>query len=148
MKLRKKRKSDAIPVAAMGDIAFLLLIFYMSTTMLTDQKPLDVPLPAVEGQAQTSPFPLIIYMNRKLASSNQVYFYNERHPINGLGALVQARAAESPAAVRVYVNMEKDLPYRYMNTLIQELKEAGIRSMIITTRSTDEKIPGLKEPSP
>jgi biopolymer transport protein ExbD len=148
MKLRKKRKSDAIPVAAMGDIAFLLLIFYMSTTMLTDQKPLDLPLPAVEGQSQVSPYPLIIYMNRELAGREQVYFYNERHPISDLATLVQARAAESPAAVRVYVNMEKDLPYRYLNAVIQELKEAGIRSMIITTQASDETIPGRTETAP
>ena len=137
MKFRKKRTVDSIPVAAMGDIAFLLLIFYMSTTMLTDQKPIDLPLPIVEGQPQLSPYPLIIYMNRELAGQNLVHFYNERRPIKGLGQLVQEKAAESPAAVRVYVNLEKDLPYRYMNSLIQELKDAGIRSMVITTRTTD-----------
>jgi biopolymer transport protein ExbD len=120
----------------------------MSTTMLTDQKPLDLPLPAVEGQSQVSPYPLIIYMNRELAGREQVYFYNERHPISDLSTLVQARAAESPAAVRVYVNMEKDLPYRYLNAVIQELKEAGIRSMIITTQASDETIPGRTETAP
>ena len=140
MKLRKKRQIDSIPVAAMGDIAFLLLIFYMSTTMLTDQKPIDLPLPQIEAEAQTSPFPLIIYMNRELAKKNQVYFYNERQPIQGLGDLVQLRASESPSAVRVYVNMQKDLPYKYMNLVIQELKNAGIRSMIITTSKSESNM--------
>lgn len=135
MNLRKRRKALGIPLSAMGDIAFLLLIFYMTTTMVTDQKPLDMPLPEVEAGAQSSPYPLIIYMNAELAGQDVVYFFNKRVSVKALPRQVLERAALAPSSVRVYVNIQKDLPYRYMNDVIGALKEAGIRRMVITTRA-------------
>lgn len=134
MKLRKKRKSEMIPMSAMGDIAFLLLVFYMATTMVTDQKPLEMDLPEITASAETSPYPLIIYVDSKLASKNQAFFFSQTYPLKGLGQEVQAKASAAPAAVRVYLNIEKDVPYLIMNRVIDELKEAGIQNLIITTR--------------
>lgn len=134
MKLRKKRKSEMIPMSAMGDIAFLLLVFYMATTMVTDQKPLDMPLPEVETSVETSPYPLIVYVNSELAARNQAFFYSQYIPMDSLGMEVQAKASAAPAAVRVYLNIEKDVPYAVMDQVIEELKEAGIQNLIITTR--------------
>lgn len=141
MKLKKKRKAPPIPVSAMGDIAFLLLIFYMATTMVTDQKPRAVEIPEVEGRGMNSPYPLIIYLDRELAESSQAYFFNKPVAIAELAAQIQERAAFAPAAVRVYLNIEKDLPYRHMNAVIQSLKDAGIRNLVVTTRPAGEGPP-------
>lgn len=121
-------------MSAMGDIAFLLLVFYMATTMVTDQKPLDMPLPEVETSVETSPYPLIVYVNSELAARNQAFFYSQYIPMDSLGMEVQAKASAAPAAVRVYLNIEKDVPYAVMDQVIEELKEAGIQNLIITTR--------------
>lgn len=138
MNIRKKRKAEGVPVAAMGDIAFLLMIFYMSTTLVTDQKPVEIPIPEVEGRTMTSPYPLIIYMDRKLAAANNVYFFAKAVPVSSLGGAIQERAMNAPAAVRVYLNIEKDLPYAHMDAVIEELKKAGIKNLVITTRPPGE----------
>lgn len=135
MKLTKKRLVSSIPVAAMGDIAFLLLIFYISTTMLTDQKPRDVELPEVTAKAQSSPYPLIIYLDSALAKNNTVYFFNEEIPIHILDQKLQEKAASAPTSFRVYLNMEKTLPFRYLYEVIQKLKASGIKQCIISTKS-------------
>ena len=135
MQLRKKRKAEGIPVAAMGDIAFLLLVFYMATTMVTDQKPRDMPLPEAEAGAQSSPYPMILYMDRGMAERRTVYFFNETIPIVAIPEKVRERAAMAPSSVRVYLNIQKDLPYRYLDEVITALKNAGIRRMVITTRA-------------
>lgn len=142
MQLKKKRKAPPIPIAAMGDIAFLLLIFYMATTMVTDQKPRAVDIPEVAGRGMNSPYPLIIYMDQELARVNQVYFFNKPVPIPDLARQIKERAAFAPAAVRVYLNIERDLPFRNMNAIIGTLKEAGVRNLVITTRPTGSTIPG------
>lgn len=141
MQLKKKRKAPPIPIAAMGDIAFLLLIFYMATTMVTDQKPRAVEIPELEGRGMNSPYPLIIYVDREMADSNRAYFFNKAIPISDLAQQVKERAAFAPAAVRVYLNIERDLPYRNMNAIIESLKEAGVRNLVITTRPAGSGIP-------
>jgi len=134
MKLRKKRKLDSIPVAAMGDIAFLLLIFYISTTMLTDQKPREIDLPEINAQVQTSPYPLIIYLDKELANQNKVYFFNQEIEITKLNQAIQSKIYELPTSFRVYLNIEKDVPFKFMYSVIQELKKSGIRNLIISTK--------------
>ncbi len=134
MKLRKQRKKDFIPVAAMGDIAFLLLIFYISTTMLTEQKPRDVSIPELTTEVQSSPYPLIIYLDKELMNQNKVYFYNQEIPIEELKTNLTKKIYELPSSFRVYLNIEKDVPFRAMHKIIQELKEVGIKNIILTTK--------------
>ena len=138
MNIRKKRKALGIPLSAMGDIAFLLLVFYMATTMVTDQKPRDVKLPISDAGVKSSPYPLIIYLDHKLAEQNLVFFFNKRIPVSTLHEVVLEKAAIAPASVRVYLNIEKKLPYRYMNEVINALKTAGIRHLVITTRPNEK----------
>jgi len=42
---RKKRKSIPVPVASMGDIAFLLIIFFMVCSEVSKDKPVTLVLP-------------------------------------------------------------------------------------------------------
>ncbi len=134
MKLRKKRKLESIPVAAMGDIAFLLLIFYISTTMLTDQKPMDVDLPEITTEVQSSPFPLIVYMDQNLANQNKVYFFNQEIPLENLSDTLSKKIYELPSSFRVYLNIDKTVSFKHMYKILQELKEAGIKNVIISTK--------------
>ncbi|MGD2122456.1 MAG: biopolymer transporter ExbD, partial [Gemmatimonadota bacterium] len=46
---KKSKVSDEIPTASMADIAFLLLIFFLVTTVFPKDKGLEVVLPE-EGQ--------------------------------------------------------------------------------------------------
>jgi biopolymer transport protein ExbD len=134
MKLRKKRKLESIPVAAMGDIAFLLLIFYISTTMLTDQKPMDVELPEITTEVQSSPYPLIVYMNQNLANQNKVYFFNQEIPVENLSDALTKKIYELPSSFRVYLNIDQSVSFKHMYKILQELKEAGIKNIIISTK--------------
>jgi biopolymer transport protein ExbD len=42
---RKERVSDEIPTASMADIAFLLLVFFLTTTVFNEEKGLPIVLP-------------------------------------------------------------------------------------------------------
>ena len=45
---KKKRRSVPVPIASMGDIAFLLIIFFMVCSEVTKEKKLNVTLPTSE----------------------------------------------------------------------------------------------------
>ncbi|MBE7437566.1 MAG: biopolymer transporter ExbD [Spirochaetales bacterium] len=137
MNLRSRRKQTLLPLAAMGDIAFLLLIFYMATTLVTDQKPRDVDLARVRAESQQSPFPLIIYLDGDLASRGRAFFFNQEVALNSLAGEIQREASGSPGAIKVYLNIDRSLPYRFLNQVIEELKTAGVKNLIITTRRTE-----------
>jgi biopolymer transport protein ExbD len=118
----------------MGDIAFLLLIFYISTTMLTDQKPMDVELPEITTEVQSSPYPLIVYMNQNLANQNKVYFFNQEIPVENLSDALTKKIYELPSSFRVYLNIDQSVSFKHMYKILQELKEAGIKNVIISTK--------------
>ncbi|MDP6797022.1 MAG: biopolymer transporter ExbD, partial [Candidatus Krumholzibacteria bacterium] len=46
---KKPRKSPTIPTSSMADIAFLLLIFFMTTTIFKHEEGLEVNLPRAEA---------------------------------------------------------------------------------------------------
>lgn len=134
-----RRKPPSMPLSAMGDIAFLLLIFYMATTMVTDQKPRDVLIPQLDSTSQNSPYPIIIYMDRELANTNSVYLFNQSVPISRLSDTIRERAVNAPhAGSRFFINIQKDLPYKYMHNVIESLKEAGVSNLVITTRPSEK----------
>jgi len=118
----------------MGDIAFLLLIFYISTTMLTDQKPMDVELPEITTEVQSSPYLLIVYMNQNLANQNKVYFFNQEIPVENLSDALTKKIYELPSSFRVYLNIDQSVSFKHMYKILQELKEAGIKNVIISTK--------------
>jgi biopolymer transport protein ExbD len=133
MKLSKRRKMESIPLSAMGDIAFLLLVFFMATTMVTDQRPLEFDLPEQKASVKASPYPLLVYASKALAEEDKVFFYNKVIPITDLSAMLKEQAAIAPAAVRFYLNVERDLPFRMMQRTLDEFKKAGIRNVVIST---------------
>jgi biopolymer transport protein ExbD len=52
MKIRKDKEETTIPTASMADIAFLLIIFFMVTTVFSATKGLDFKLPKEEEDQQ------------------------------------------------------------------------------------------------
>jgi biopolymer transport protein ExbD len=53
MKLREKIRTEAeIPTASMADIAFLLIIFFMVTTIFSAEKGLQIVLPEKGGEVK------------------------------------------------------------------------------------------------
>ena len=52
MKLDKRDKDAEIPTSSMADIAFLLIIFFMVTSVFSSTKGLEFKLPQEEEQAQ------------------------------------------------------------------------------------------------
>lgn len=47
---RRSRVSDEIPTASMADIAFLLLIFFLVTTVFSDERGLSLVLPEQQSE--------------------------------------------------------------------------------------------------
>jgi biopolymer transport protein ExbD len=52
---RKNRVAGEIPTASMADVAFLLLIFFLTTTVFDEERGLQIVLPAPQENVEVSP---------------------------------------------------------------------------------------------
>ena len=61
---RNSKVEDKIPTSSMADIAFLLLVFFLTTTVFDEEQGLQVVLPekGQESEVEVSPKNLIFYL--------------------------------------------------------------------------------------
>ena len=124
---KKSRVSDEIPTSSMADIAFLLLIFFLVTTVFPKDKGLSLVLPEPGEEAQVSQkniLHLIIQPNGvvdvKRGESTQIQHLRPAE-IEGLWRQEVASNPNLIAAVKTH----PDAPYRMMLEVLDALKSAN-----------------------
>lgn len=124
---RKERVSDEIPTASLADIAFLLLIFFLTTTVFNEEKGLPIVLPERQQEQEVSPKNLIFFLVQpdgrvevRRGESEQVQVISHRQ-VEGI--LRQELAANDKliAAIKTH----PDAAYRHMINVLDEVKLAG-----------------------
>jgi biopolymer transport protein ExbD len=124
--LRRARVENSIPTASMADIAFLLLIFFLVTTVFDEEKGLRLLLP-VEDTIDVRPENILFLMVRPdglidVRRGESPRIQRVRHTdISGIWRLELADNPKLIAAVKTY----PDAAYRYMIDVLDQLKAAG-----------------------
>ncbi|TGK31695.1 biopolymer transporter ExbD [Leptospira gomenensis] len=133
MGLKKKKKSPSIPVSSMADIAFLLLVFFMVTSVLDTDPDLPIALPDVPGGEQ---------LNKKIANlylsadpNKTVYFNQVKMPLNEAINNVRAKLTTTPD-LKVLIHADKELSYADLDNTFEMLKEAGALKISLVTKTT------------
>lgn len=88
--MRTKLKSNPIPAGSMADIAFLLLIFFLVTTTILDEKGIMVKLPAWDPEAPTAPINERNVLNIYLNASNELMVETEFISIDQLTNFIKS----------------------------------------------------------
>ncbi len=124
---RKQRVSDEIPTASMADIAFLLLVFFLTTTVFNEEKGLPIVLPEEKEEQEVSPKNLLfliiqrdgsVILRRGESEQEQVVAYRQIE-----GILRQELAANENLIAAIKTDPEA--PYRHMINVLDEVKAAG-----------------------
>ena len=71
----KKRRKVQVPVASMGDIAFLLIIFFLLLSEFAKEKDLPIALPESEQVEKTE---AVVVARVAIDSSGDIYFDGDR----------------------------------------------------------------------
>ncbi|MFH1681464.1 MAG: biopolymer transporter ExbD [Candidatus Eisenbacteria bacterium] len=131
MKLRKKSKGDPeIPNASMSDVAFLLLIFFLVTTIFNVEKGLDIVLPNLG----TSP-KRIAKKNLceiKIAASGRVTVDGEDVQVPNLERVIRRRLIENDKTICV-IETNPRAYYGIMVDVLDELKLAEATKITLRT---------------
>ena len=127
---KRKRTSSEVNGSAMSDIAFLLLIFFLVTTIFAVEQGIPLALP---GQQSTS-----VKMNRKnlliIKAFPKGSITLDKKPITLLEIKgeVESRTAENSKLV-VVIETHPDTDYGLMIDILDELKLASARTISLKT---------------
>lgn len=91
---KRERSGPVVPLASMVDILFLLLLFFLTTSIYREQEAaIDVSLPgAQQGQAQRSPNQIVI----SIQSDGTVFLGQREHSLDSLRSTLIDLARISP----------------------------------------------------
>ncbi|RMH71622.1 MAG: biopolymer transporter ExbD [Gemmatimonadetes bacterium] len=127
---RRSKVSGEIPSSAMGDIAFLLLVFFLVTTAFSTEKGLQLQLPELaQDQPETKVKVKSKDMLKVEVQANGailVGFGTNRQPLplDMLSARVRAELDDNPEKLIVQVKLDDDARYDFMIQVLDELKKA------------------------
>ncbi|MEC8645343.1 MAG: biopolymer transporter ExbD [Candidatus Latescibacterota bacterium] len=131
IKKRESRVSPEIPTASMADIAFLLIVFFLVTTTMNQDKGLSLHLPPVgETKEVQSKNILNVWIN---ARDQLAFFENDQLtpiPTGQLQSQIKARMAENDKLI-ISVKTERGATYRTFVDVLDDLKMAGATKISI-----------------
>lgn len=111
---------NKVPTGSMADIAFLLLIFFMVTTIFRQEDGLEVTLPrATQGQKLERQNLSAIWIDR----NRRISIDDALVSVGMIEAIMAKKAEENPRMV-VAFKTDKDAPYYVMNDVMEQLKLA------------------------
>ena len=135
---RNTKKDTFIPTSSMGDIAFLLLIFFMVTTIFREETGLPVELPRAEaGEEVNRELISNIYINRVGQISIDDRLVQTKH----ITVIIGTKIADNPQFI-VAFKTDTYTQYGVVSDVMEQLKEVNATRVFFN--NDIESIPGLK----
>ena len=124
---RKQKVSDEIPTASMADIAFLLLVFFLTTTVFNEEKGLPIVLPEQSEEQEVSPKNLIFFIvqpdgrvvvRRGESEQEQTIAYSD------VSSILRQELLANPNLIAA-IQTHPDAAYSHMVNVLDEVKLSG-----------------------
>ncbi|MBD3162012.1 MAG: hypothetical protein GF346_06935 [Candidatus Eisenbacteria bacterium] len=126
---RRLPRGARIPTASMADIAFLLLIFFLTSTIFRLETGLEVDLPRADsgiGAARTRSAHIWLDRTGELAVDDRIVDLETLEQV--LGAKLRASGE-----LIVSLQIDEEVPYEMVDRLIGALRRANIRNVRLGT---------------
>ncbi len=125
---KKKDEPAGIPTGSMADIAFLLILFFMVTTVFRAERGLEVTLPqAEEGRKLPNKGIVHIYVAGTLISID-----DKQLTIDQISAIM-SRKMQVDASSIVSLRIDEDTKYDIVGDLFDQLSEARALRISLAT---------------
>ena len=128
MLMNRKNKVEAeIPSASMADIAFLLLVFFLTTTVFNEEKGLELLLPESKAQevqiSQKNMLHIIVNPDGRITLKKGKNPEEQPIPVDGLAERMRQEIALNPRIIAA-VKTDPDATYDQMIQVLDELQQA------------------------
>jgi biopolymer transport protein ExbD len=129
---KRSKASEEIPSSSLADIAFLLLIFFMVTTVFpTDrQRPIEWPEAAA---AQKIDEKVKNILNIWLERNGNVYINDQQYTMDEVSQVVAPLYANSERALVISIRGDRETPYNLVDQVQKELVAAGVVRVVFAT---------------
>ncbi|MCK4694285.1 MAG: biopolymer transporter ExbD [Candidatus Cloacimonetes bacterium] len=139
MNIRRKRKNlGGIPTASMSDVAFLLLVFFLSTTKFDIKKGLGLVLPPASDMAEVQKVKLKeenitkILINKEGEILLKTFDSEELIQMNQLEPKIRKIVSDNPDMV-ISLKTDRKSKYEYMVMALDRLQAAGAEKISLST---------------
>ncbi|MBN2042032.1 MAG: biopolymer transporter ExbD [Spirochaetes bacterium] len=124
----KSKSRSVLNVSAMADIAFLLLIFFMLSSISEEDKEIPIELPKSSISVQENEKFFNVWINNQ----GSIFFSGKQGTLPALTTHATYKLIANPQ-VRVLIRASKDVQYEYVNNVMDALKEAGIHYIVLVS---------------
>lgn len=141
MKIRKTRQLEAnIPTASMADIAFLLIVFFMISTVFQVDKT-NVELPSSNGKVRTEVLKesaFVIVTDAGVVKASDGIDDSEVVNLDDIGVLAAGWMQARPSQP-VVIKADQRVKYHYIDDVLEHLREAGVTNLKFLTEQSKEE---------
>ena len=131
MEIKKVENSSIeIPTASTGDIAFLLLIFFMVTTVFRTEHGLRVTLPSADN-AKKLPNKGVAHI--WIGADGIISIDDNIVPVSYVGIIQARKKAENPGLI-TSIEADKNVKYGVVNDVFQQLSENKVLRISLATK--------------
>ena len=121
---RKSKVASEIPDSSLADIAFLLLIFFMVTTVFRREQQRDIEQPEAVATAQVDEKRKNI-LHLWIEQDGSVYINDALVPMDNVSAIAQQFYEETDRAAVIAIRSDRQVPYQTINQVTEELRDGG-----------------------
>lgn len=119
---RRNRPSAEIPTSSMADIAFLLIVFFLVTTTMNQDKGIGMQLPPAGEQKKIQKKNICnVWVN---AGGDILINLEQEIPLTQLRADVERRLGENDKLI-VSLKADEETPYNAFINVLDEIKLSG-----------------------
>ncbi|HMI32172.1 MAG TPA: biopolymer transporter ExbD [Candidatus Limnocylindrales bacterium] len=130
--LKRRHPHPEIPLVSTADVSFLLLIFFLSTTIFATQRGISLELPRPgERPLVLSPAKTALL---SVSADQSVTLDGVIVPMETLGHAIQMKLREKPD-LTVILTIDPAAPYAALVGALDQVKLAGARQVSIQTGS-------------
>ena len=130
---KSSKASEEIPASSLADIAFLLLIFFMVTTVFQADRDRPIEWPAAEAAQKIDEKQKNI-LNIWMETDGTVYLNDQPHTMEQVTTVVAPLYAASERALVISIRGDSEVPYQYMDQLQTALVNAGVVRVVFAAQ--------------
>jgi biopolymer transport protein ExbD len=123
--------TEDINISPLIDMVFILLIFFIVTTVFVEETGVEVTKPQAASQIQLEKNSILI----AITPNNNVVYGGRDIGVNGVRSVVKRLIQEDPR-MPVIIQADENVPTRILVRVIDEAKLAGANSVNISTEDS------------
>lgn len=130
---KRSKASADIPSSSLADIAFLLLIFFMVTTVFPQdrERPIDWTEAAAAQKIDEKRDNIL---NVWIEKNGSIFINDQQYQMEQVSQVVAPLYANSQRALVISIRGDRDTPYHLMDALQKELVAAGVVRVVFATQ--------------